>query len=103
MSNRYSVFITTLTIMVCAIVIGSQSARAQIVQIVESYDAAIGELPEGVAVKPNGPNKGDIYVTLAPTGELRRINRKTYEGETLATFNVGAGFLLGMAFDRTEL
>ncbi len=69
------------------------------VDTVESYDAALGELPEGVAVGPDG----DIYVTLAGTGELRRLDGKTYAGETLAQFDVGAGFLLGMAFDQDEL
>ncbi len=69
------------------------------VQTVESYDASVGELPEGVAVGPDG----DIYVTLAGTGELRRIDAKTYQGETLANFDVGFGFLLGMAFDDDDL
>lgn len=73
----------------------STPAFAAQVEVVESYDASIGELPEGVAVGPDG----DIYVTLAGTGELRRLDRRTYEGETLAQFDVGFGFLLGMAFD----
>lgn len=68
-------------------------------EVVESYDASIGELPEGVAVSRHG----DIYVTLAGTGELRRLDGKTYEGETLANLPVGGGFLLGMAFDEDEL
>ena len=59
-------------------------------EVVESYDASIGELPEGVAVSRHG----DIYVTLAGTGELRRLDGKTYEGETLANLPVGGGFLL---------
>ncbi len=73
------------------------------VEVVEAYDAALGQLPEGVAVAPKGQHKGDIFVTLAPTGELRRIDGKTYQGETFAQFDVGAGFLLGMAFDRDQL
>ncbi len=68
-------------------------------EVVESYDASVGELPEGVAVSP----AGDIYVTLAGTGELRRLDGKTYAGETLANLPVGGGFLLGMAFDEDEL
>ncbi len=68
-------------------------------EVVESYDASTGELPEGVAVSP----AGDIYVTLAGTGELRRLDGKTYAGETLANLPVGGGFLLGMAFDQDEL
>ncbi|MCA9682488.1 MAG: hypothetical protein KC457_09860 [Myxococcales bacterium] len=67
--------------------------------MVESYDATLGQLPEGVAVAPDG----DIYVTLAGSGELRRVDGKTYQGETVAQFDVGAGFLLGMAFDQDEL
>lgn len=73
----------------------STPAFAARVEVVESYDASIGELPEGVAVGPDG----DIYVTLAGTGELRRLDRRTYEGETVTQLDVGAGFLLGMAFD----
>ena len=65
------------------------------VTVVESYNAALGELPEGVAVDPKS---GDIFVTVAPTGELRRLDAKTYEGETVAYFDVGGGFLLGMAY-----
>lgn len=68
-------------------------------EVVESYDASVGELPEGVAVAPNG----DIYVTLAGTGELRRIDAHTRIGETVANFDVGAGFLLGMAFRGNDL
>jgi len=74
-------------------------AIAANVSVVESYDAAYGELPEGVAVSP----RGDIYVTIAPLGELRKLDRKTHVGETFATLDVGGGFLLGMAFDGDEL
>jgi DNA-binding beta-propeller fold protein YncE len=77
----------------------STPALAAQVDVVESYDASIGELPEGVAVGPDG----DVYVTLAGTGELRRIDRHTYVGQTLTSFDVGAGFLLGMAFDGPDL
>lgn len=77
----------------------STPAFAAEVSVIESYDASIGELPEGVAVGPNG----DIYVTLAGTGELRHLDRRTYAGETLTSFDVGAGFLLGMAFDGPNL
>ncbi len=69
------------------------------VTVVESYDASIGQLPEGVAVSADG----DIYVGLAGTGELRRLDRETWEGESFAQFDVGYGFLLGMAFDGDDL
>jgi sugar lactone lactonase YvrE len=77
----------------------SAPALAAEVSVIESYDAAIGELPEGVAVGPNG----DIYVTIAPTGELRKLHRRTYQGGTFASFDPGFGFLLGMAFDGPDL
>jgi sugar lactone lactonase YvrE len=69
------------------------------VEVIESYDAGLGQLPEGVAVSP----RGDIYVTLAGTGELRKIDRQTKVGVTLAQFDIGFGFLLGMAFDGEVL
>jgi sugar lactone lactonase YvrE len=69
------------------------------VEIIESYNAAIGELPEGVAVAPNG----DLYVTLAGTGELRRIDAHTGVGESFAQLDVGGGFMLGMAFRGDDL
>ena len=42
-------------------------------------------------------------MTLAGTGEIRHLDRRTYAGQTLTTFPVGNGFLLGMAFDGDEL
>lgn len=77
----------------------STPAFAAEVDVIESYDASAGEVPEGVAVGPDG----DIYVTIAGTGELRRLDRRTYAGESLASFDVGFGFLLGMAFDGPDL
>lgn len=77
----------------------STPALAAEVTVIESYDASIGEYPEGVAVAPDG----DIYVTLAGTGELRHLDRHTYAGNTLTSFDPGFGFLLGMAFDGPDL
>lgn len=81
------------------VLLASTPALAAEVEVVETYDAAVGELPEGVAVAPNG----DIYVTLAGTGEIRRIDRQTHVGATHAWISPGGGFLLGMAFDGDEL
>jgi sugar lactone lactonase YvrE len=81
------------------LILAAGSASAAEVTVVESYDASLGQLPEGVAVSP----RGDIYVTLAGSGELRRLDRNTYAGTTLAQFDVGFGFLLGMAFDDDDL
>lgn len=77
----------------------SAPAPASPVEVIERYDATLGQLPEGVAVSPSG----DVYVTLAPTGELRRIDPTTGVGQTVASFDVGFGFLLGMAFDGDDL
>lgn len=74
-------------------------ATASAIDVVERYDASIGENPEGVAVSP----RGDVYVTLAGTGDLRRLDRQDKAGEVLASFDVGAGFLLGMAFGGDDL
>ncbi|MCX4239128.1 NHL repeat-containing protein [Paraliomyxa miuraensis] len=76
-----------------------QPVAVQPVAVIESHDASLGQLPGGVAVGPDG----DVFVTLAGTGELRRIDGKTYRGRTLANFDVGYGFLLGMAFDGDDL
>lgn len=81
-----------------ALMISTPAVAAE-VSVIESYDASIGELPEGVAVSP----RGDIYVTLAGTGELRKLDRHTYSGGTLTSFDTGFGFLLGMAFDGPDL
>ena len=81
------------------VLLASTPALAAEVEVVESYNAAVGELPEGVAVAPNG----DIYVSLAGTGEIRHIDRKTHIGQTHAWIPPGGGFLLGMAFDGDDL
>lgn len=81
------------------LLLAASPSLAADVEVIESYDVSLGELPEGVAVSP----KGDIYVSLAPTGELRKLDRKTYAGSTLAQFDVGFGFLLGMAFEGDDL
>lgn len=67
--------------------------------MIESYNAALGQLPEGVAVSPHG----DIFVGLAGTGQIRQLDRKTYAGEVLTSLPIGGGFLLGLAFEGDDL
>jgi sugar lactone lactonase YvrE len=67
--------------------------------VIESYNAALGQLPEGVAVSPHG----DIFVGLAGTGQIRQLDRKTYAGEVLTSLPIGGGFLLGLAFEGDDL
>jgi len=57
-------------------------------------DPTVGENPEGVAVD----KKGNVFASVAPTGELLKIDKKG-NISTLASFNPGAGFLLGMTTD----
>lgn len=77
----------------------STPALAAPVTVIESYDAALGQLPEGVAVSPSG----DIFVGLAGTGQIRQLDRKTYAGEVLTSLPIGGGFLLGLAFEGDDL
>lgn len=66
----------------------------QSVDEVVSFDPSIGQNPEGVATD----FYGNVYVTLAPTGEMLKVDS---EGDvsTHATFDPGGGFLLGMTTD----
>jgi sugar lactone lactonase YvrE len=66
------------------------------VEVVVDYDLAAGEQPEGLAVD----KRGDVYVSLAPLGEIRKIGRDGSE-TTLATVvppGTGNG-PLGLAVD----
>jgi sugar lactone lactonase YvrE len=65
------------------------------VEVVVDYDAA-GELPEGVAVD----KRGDVFVSLAPLGQVRKIARDGSES-TLATLipPTSAPGVLGLAVD----
>ncbi len=57
-------------------------------------DPSVGENPEGVTVD----KKGNVFASIAPTGDLLKIDKKG-NVSTLASFNPGAGFLLGMTTD----
>jgi sugar lactone lactonase YvrE len=61
---------------------------------VVSFDPSLGQFPEGVTTD----YFGNVFVTIAPTGELLKINPQGAVS-TLATFDPGAGFLLGMTTD----
>ncbi len=67
-------------------------------KVVASFDAAAGELPEGLAEAD-----GAAYVTFAPTGEIRRVDLAT--GATtrfskLPTPVANKGFATGLLFGR---
>jgi hypothetical protein len=67
------------------------------IEVVVDYDPAAGELPEGVAVN----KRGDVFVSLGPLGEIRKIGRDGSES-TLATIPLPAGAfpgVIGLAID----
>lgn len=67
------------------------------IEVVVDYDAAAGELPEGVALD----KRGDVFVSLAPLGEVRKIERDGSES-TLATIPLPPGAfpgVIGLAVD----
>jgi sugar lactone lactonase YvrE len=72
-------------------------AGAQIdVEVVIDYDLAAGEQPEGVAVD----KRGDVFVSLAPLGQIRKIDRDGNETTLATVVPAGSGFgPLGLAVD----
>lgn len=52
------------------------------------------ELPENIAID----DQGTVYVSLAPMGEIRRVGPDG-NGESVASFDVGDGLLLGIVVD----
>ena len=64
------------------------------VETVASFDAAKGELPEGLAIT----DKGVIYVGFAPTGQIVTVGD---DGgvSPVATLPNGQGFMVGLAVD----
>lgn len=66
------------------------------VEVIIDYDAATGELPEGVAVN----RRGEVFVSLAPLGEVRMITRDGSESTLASIVPPGAGNgVLGLALD----
>lgn len=68
-----------------------------IVETVVSFDAARGQLPEGLAIT----DEGTIFVGFAPTGEIVRISGHG-DVSPVATLPKGYGFLVGLALDRRD-
>lgn len=80
---------------------------------VASFNASMGQLPEGVAIMD-----GSVFVSFAPLIEVARLNENLTSGNTTTILNqndttfteVGSwpaipqnsGFMLGLAFDRQE-
>ena len=81
-----------------ALVVTVASADAAVdIEVVVDYDPAAGELPEGLAVD----KRGNIFLSLAPLGEIRKIGRDGSES-TLATIPLPPDTfpgVLGLAVD----
>jgi sugar lactone lactonase YvrE len=74
---------------------GVAPAGAADVQRLVSFDAALGETPEGLAID----KRGTFYVSLSPIGQLRAIEPDGTQ-RVVATLPVGSGFgPLGLAVD----
>jgi len=65
------------------------------IDLVLALDPAVGEFPEGVAVD----KQGNIFVSVAPTGEVKKID-KHGAVSSHAAFNPGVGFVLGLTTDK---
>ncbi|MCB9700323.1 MAG: SMP-30/gluconolactonase/LRE family protein [Myxococcales bacterium] len=90
---RPALVLTTLALSLVALPSALADGVGDISMILD-LDPTVGENPEGVAVD----KKGNVFVSVAPTGELLKIDPKG-DVSTHATFNPGFGFLLGMTVD----
>ena len=90
---RLRSFVAALTL--AALMLPTAPARAADIETLVSWDAAAGELPEGVAVD----KRGNIYVSLiAPVSEIRKI-APDGEQTTLVDLGLGGNGPLGLAVD----
>jgi sugar lactone lactonase YvrE len=88
--------LAVLTAVALLLTVAAANAAVDI-ELVVDYDPAAGELPEGVAVN----KRGEVFVSLAPLGEIRKIGRDGSES-TLATIPLPAGAfpgVIGLAID----
>jgi sugar lactone lactonase YvrE len=61
-----------IVLAVAALLVPATVAGAAVTtEVVVDYDPALGQLPEGVAVD----KRGDVYVSIAPLGQVRKVDR----------------------------
>ena len=86
-----------LAIAAAALLVPAAVAGAAVESVVVvDYELAAGEQPEGVAVD----KRGDVYVSLAPLGQVWRIDRDGTETMLAQVVPAGGGNgVLGMAVD----
>jgi sugar lactone lactonase YvrE len=91
---RLRAFLATLTVAALALPAAPVHATEPI-EVVVTFDASAGELPEGVAVD----KRGNVYVSLtAPVSEIRKITPSGAQS-TLVDLGVGGLGPLGLAVD----
>jgi sugar lactone lactonase YvrE len=81
-----------------AVPLATAAEKVGPVETIAEFDAAAAELPEGVAVD----RAGNRYVTLAPLGQIVKIDQKGRRS-LFAQLPVGEseGLLIGIRFDRS--
>jgi sugar lactone lactonase YvrE len=84
----------SLVLIAATVIGGDLSANAAEVPLetIATFDAQAQEDPEGVAAAASG----DLYVSLASIGEIRRIAPDGTQS-TVARLHVGGGYVLGIA------
>jgi sugar lactone lactonase YvrE len=90
--------ITTLVLMLALpAALYAQGTDTVAVEMVIEYDTVAGELPEGIATD----EQGNIYVSLSPLGEIRKISSNGSESlfATLPPAGESGSGLLGLAVD----
>ena len=92
MRRRLLLLTTAALLLVPAVVAGA----AVDATVVIDYNPAAGELPEGVAVD----KRGDVFVSLSPLGQVRKIDRDGFETTHAQVVPAGSGNgLVGLAVD----
>lgn len=66
---------------------GTASAASHGPVTVFTYDPALGELPENIAID----RRGTKYVSFPPRGEIREITPDNQHESTIGTFDIGSG------------
>lgn len=91
-------FLLLLVGLVAGVVMALPASARKHTSMVIQYDAAAGELPEGIAFD----RSGNMYVSLAPLGQIRKYGPRGAES-LLATFELAPDALgvLGLAADRS--
>jgi sugar lactone lactonase YvrE len=96
--GRTASFVATVAVLLALIPVGSAHAQTS-VDVLVAFDESAGELPEGIALD----RTGNIYVSVAPLGELWRIPRGSDEPQPFGSVDgivPGRDFgMLGLAVD----